>query len=350
MTSAIPPVAGRAFAAVRERLNREPYVRARGQVASAPAWFEERPYSFVFRATIEPGNTAQDRGLFVKVFKEKAADSGIDMRARVLRDHRLTCTVHDFMEQGDGLMAVRPVACYGDLLATVTEEAGGMNLLHYLERHAKVFPRRAAITEMTETMVAVGQWVRRFQEFERGDASMVMTAMADYVDHRLVKLARAGVIGENRRADVLDYLRRLADSIDQNELREVAVHADFAPGNVLVEPGRVVVIDFAMMSRGSRLLDLTRMHFQLDLLLAKPWFSRSAIEAMQDALLAGFDTALSPGQPLFRFLMVRHRINHLATVALKRERFPARLMNARLRHLHVGWLDRQLSSTSTGDR
>jgi hypothetical protein len=196
---------------------------------------------------------------------------------------------------------------------------------------------------MIETLEPVGRWLGRFQALDPGDRHIDPADMVAYIDRRLHRLVDGKVITDVTRGRVLRHLEALGGAIAGEDLREVVVHADFAPGNVMVDRGRVVVIDFAMMSRGARLLDLTRMHFQLELFLAKPWFRRATIEPLQRAVLRGFDPGLSPADPLFRFLMIRHRINHLGTVTLNRAGVPARLVNARLRRMHLQWLAEQVA-------
>jgi hypothetical protein len=77
---------------------------------------------------------------------------------------------------------------------------------------------------------------------------------------------------------------------------------------------------------------------------AKPYFRRPVIRALQKALLRGFDPNLAEDEPLFRLLLLRHHVNHLATLSLRRERFPARAYNAYLRRMHRRWIDCELSS------
>jgi hypothetical protein len=341
--SRIPAPAARAFAAVRDRLNATERVRSRGRMPAVPAAFEERPYSYVFRATVDGPHGPAGRALFVKIFKEKAPAASIDMAARVRRDHDTTLKVHDFLGADAPFGAVRPVECYDDLLATVTEEIAGENLLHYLEREMPRWGRRAPEAEMLSTFARVGRWLRAFQAFDAGTTPVDAPEMIDYVDHRLKRLTAGGVLTEVVRNRILERLAALVGAVAPDDLREVVVHADFAPGNVMVDRERVVVIDFAMMGRGTRLLDLTRMHFQLDLLCAKPWFRQRTVAALQAALVGGFDSQLSPRHPLFQFLLWRHRINHLGTVTLHRGGLRTRLVNAPIRRMHLRWLDDQLS-------
>jgi len=133
--------------------------------------------------------------------------------------------------------------------------------------------------------------------------------------------------------------------LEDPDLREVAIHADLAPTNMLVCGTRIVVLDFAMAARGSYLHDISRLFLQLDVLRAKPRYRPHVIDALQAALLRGLDPALTAGHPLFRYLLMLHRINHLGTLALRRERFPASVLSARVGRLHRQWIERELAAS-----
>jgi hypothetical protein len=109
-----------------------------------------------------------------------------------------------------------------------------------------------------------------------------------------------------------------------------------------VSGDRIVVLDFAMTSRGTRLHDLTRLYLQTDLLGAKPQFRRQVLDSALLALLDGYEPGLTTADPLFRLLSLLHRVNHLGTLTLNRARFPASLYNRRLRSIHGRWIAREL--------
>jgi hypothetical protein len=125
------------------------------------------------------------------------------------------------------------------------------------------------------------------------------------------------------------------------------IDADLAPGNILIAGSRVVVLDFAMVQRGTRLHDISRLWVQLDTLRAKPQFRARTVRQLQRALLAGFDEGLSAERPLFRYLVMLHRINHFTTLSLAREHLLARALSRRVRHLHAAWIERELGRVAT---
>ena len=308
--------------------------------------YQERPFSYVLRVRVRRSRAdASGPHLFIKVFKDKALDGGRQMRSRVAQDFVTTRTIHEFMSRWDDLGTVRPVACYDDLLALVTEETEGRTLLHYVEAEGRWFPSREALGNLTSTMDTVGRWLRAFHGFDDRRSQVAVADLRRYVDLRLERLVASGqIISAVDRQRVLDHLDALGLDIPPADLREVVIHADMAPANILVSGRRVVVLDFAMASRGSYLHDISRLFLQLDLLRAKPQFRPRVVEALQTALLRGLDPSLTPVHPLFRFLSMLHRINHLGTLSLGKERFPASLFSSRVRYLHRQWIESELES------
>ena len=345
MIAGTPPEALRqAFDPALERLRADaathfgaPGVRLR------PVGYEERPFSLLLRVAVVPDDADRPAGhAFVKIFKPKDPAHGVDLKARVTGDFATTRAIHDFLAQWDEVGAVRPIACYDDLLVVVTEEAVGDTLLHRLTSRAAWFPRAGCLDDLTGTMTAVGHWLKRFHGFDARDARISLPALIDYVDVRLHRLVDAQVIDGAYRRHILDHLTWLGTEVAPGDLREVAIHADMAPGNVLVSASRIVVLDFAMAGRGSYLHDVSRLYLQLDVLRAKPQFRARVVTALQAALLRGLDPALTPEHPLFRCLLMLHRVNHLGTLSLARERFPASVLSARVRQIHRAWIDHEL--------
>jgi hypothetical protein len=345
MTPGAPPASFlQPFAPVLDRLGRESAsCFGAHPVTLEPVGHEERPFSYLLRVAVnQPGSTVPASHAFVKISKKKAASAGIDIEGRVARDFETTRAVYDFMSQWPDSGVIRPLACYQDLRAIVTEETPGDTLLQRLQERAAWFPSPAAVASLERTMADIGLWLRRFQGFRHAEAQVATEGLREYVDVRLRRLASHAVITTQYRQRILDHLDALAAAIRAEDLREVAVHADFAPGNVLLAERGVVVLDLAMTSRGTFLHDIARLHLQLEMLAAKPQFRQPVIAALQSAALRGLGTGVTPAHPLFRYLLLMHRINNLGTIALRPERFPGRLLSARVARRHRRHIEEEL--------
>ena len=312
-------------------------------VALTPLRYEDRPYSYLLRVRATSARSRAERLFFVKMYKSNPEDGGVEkMRCRVARDYDATRRLADAMAHHTDLGVVRPVACYLDHLTIVTEEAPGHTLTAYLESRAQWFPSARSVRQLEETLSHVGRWLRAFQAIDPVTGPIRLADLQEYVDVRLKRLVSHGVYTDSQRQAVLDHLSGLAPEVSPGDLREVLIHADLAPGNVLVSEGCVTVIDLAMVQRGSALHDLSRLHLQLDVLRAKPQFRPALIARLQKALLRGFDDTLTAERPLFRYLGMLHRINHFSTLSLKPERFPGTILSRRVRRVHRAWIEAEL--------
>ena len=311
-----------------------------------PVAFEERPYSYLLRVKVStPVAGQEDSHIFIKIFKPKPHDGGVEkMRVRVAHDFATTRRIYEAMSGWPDLSAIRPIVCYINELAIVTEEAQGTTLLAHLQAHAAWFPAAETVRALEGTMAQVGRWVRAFQSIDPAPQRVPVGTLLEYVDVRLKRMVDRGVFTARDRQRVLDHLDALGSEIAPTDLQEVIAHADLAPGNILISGRRVVVLDFAMANRASTLHDISRLFLQLDLLRAKPQFRPPVVRALQRALLQGFDLSLTADRPLFRFLLMLHRVNHLGTLTMGHERFPASAFSSHIRRLHRRWIDRELSA------
>jgi hypothetical protein len=333
------------FVPVLERLRAgAPVLFGTADVDLVPTRVETRDHSALLRVAVRhPGAHRPATHLFVKRFSIRPLHDAAQMAARIVHDFETTSRIHQAMSAWPDLGAVRAVVCYPELLAMVTEEATGDTLGAFLRARARWFPAAGRLEATAEVLATVGRWVRVFQAMDDEPGEMSLDGLRDYVDIRLRRLVDQPLarFGEADRSQVLGYIDVMAGRVARGDRVETIVHADLAPGNVLVSGQRVVVLDFAMAKRGSLWQDVSRLYVQLDLMRAKPQFRPHVIGRLQQALLRGFDPGLTDDRPLFRLLLLRHHVNHLTTLSVRPEPFPASLYSAHIRRVHRRWIGRE---------
>jgi hypothetical protein len=304
-----------------------------------PLALTERPFSHVLRV-----RTWCDGRPLIHFFKRfkllgPGADQAILMRERVAGEFSTTSRIHGLMRQCPGAGTIKPVAYFPDELVIVTEEAAGQTLTEVLES-AAWRPQPEVVKSLEQTMERVGAWIRSFQEVTPVEGRFSLRGMRDYLDARLMKLVRnsARFDAANRRA-VLAAFDQISARVAEPALDLVSIHADLAPGNILIDGGNVTVLDFARSSVGGRCHDVSRMYTQLTFLCAKPKFTRRVISRLQQALLRGFDPALLHEEPLFQIFCLQHTITHYTRLTLNRASLPRRIYHWHVRRQHRRWLD-----------
>jgi hypothetical protein len=306
-----------------------------------------RPWSDVLKFRVELRDSSFDAFLKIRKLRQNVAP-GVDTS----RDDRLTTefanTLRVFQAFANDrrFSTVRPIACFPEHRAIVTAGAAGRTLSELIERRARWMPDSAALDELTSLMSASAEWVLAFQNIGPVAVEPFSVAeLTEYVDirlHKLVNSSRARFADADRRA-VLAYMTALGAEVPREHLVKVAVHGDFAPGNVLADGGRVAALDFFRSTQGSKYQDLARMFTQLDLLKAKPQYRPAVIDRLQLAMLRRYDPALRPDDPLFELLVLMHTINHFAGLAVRPAPMLSRIYNRYLRHRHRRWLQARLA-------
>jgi hypothetical protein len=318
-----------------------------GVVGVTPMSYDDRPFSHLARASVTYADDRPATAIYLKIFKAGGPDRIAKMRARTAHEFETTARTFAHLSGRSGLGVVRPVSCYPQHLAIVTEETPGATLLARLERDAAGFPSEETLGRLDVILSRTGQWLRAFQSMPMQPGA-TSEGLADYIDvrlRRLVNLPAAKVTADDRSA-ILEHVNRLDASV-RNDCR-VAVHADFAPGNVLVAGDRVVVLDFAMAATGDPLLDIARLYMQVDLLRLKPQFRARTIRRALSNLLRGYDPTLDSATPAFRLQLLRHHVNHLNTLAAGTARFPSSAYNAYVRRFHRRWMAEEVATGARG--
>jgi hypothetical protein len=319
------------------------------RVDFVPDVWREHPYSFVLRLGVRRTTSAEPETshVYVKITKPSALGGDAPkLRARAAHDFNITRRVYEHTQHDREAGAVRPVACYPDHLAIITEEVLGPTLLQHLETRARWFPSPSSLDQLRTTLAKVGRWIRVFQQAVPTEGHETIEALVAYVDDRLRRLEttpEARFTASDRRA-VVEHLIRLGSGISREELRTTTIHGDLAIGNIIVAGARIVVLDFAMAARGTRVHDLTRLFSQLELLCIKPPFRTRVIRTLQQALVYGFDPTITVHDPLFRFSLLLHRVNHLTTLSVRRPAFAESVYNGLVKREHRRWLSAEVDA------
>jgi Ser/Thr protein kinase RdoA (MazF antagonist) len=295
-----------------------------------------RPFSRVYKLRLN--GESRFPNVFVKIARPRldTPEEFEFMSRRVAKDFQTTRSVHEAMSGCEGLNVVRAIACFPEHLALLTEAAPGDTLGAYVEREARWWGpgKKRAVFEVARR---AGEWIRAFQK-TGGGRQIQAEEIRDYIDLRLRRLTAAprAHFSESDRRDVLAALarQRIADA----DLTSVAVHADLALSNILVDRGRITVLDLAMAGGGTRFHDLTHLYMQMALLAMKPSFRPATVAALQRGLVRGYDAGLSPDEPLFRVMYLQHRVCHLVAVVESRRNLVQRLYDERIVRSHRKWI------------
>ena len=313
-------------------------------VGVAPVRALDRPFSTILeiRVKVQAGTD----NAFVKILKPRAnTEAEIEsMRQNVVKDFEMTSRVHQGLSRYPGLTAVRPIACFPEDLAIVTEQAVGKTLAELLTQAAG-WPNPHARQRLVRTVRQAGTWIRAAQAALPQDREIAIDTVKTYFDRRLtdmeargpMRLTRAGRVALERHRDRLIELA-LMDQGTHIGFPAVWIHADFCPENVIVRDGRMTVLDFTMAKAGTIYHDVSHLYLWIESMTAKPWFRRRITALLQAELLDAFEPGLTPDRPLFALTLLQHVLCHLVEIQSGGRSRIARLYAARLHARHRQWL------------
>jgi hypothetical protein len=323
LTEGFIPTEG--FGPILERLMRDSdrYFGA-STIAIEPLARFQRRRSELLKVRIRAGSGAIYA--FVKRYRLESTDPAerIFVTARVETDFAVTQRIHRLVAGRDGLHSVRPIACFPDELAVITEEAPGELLGRVLKRSAWLSGGRT-LDNLCIALERVGHWLKAVQAMDGPPGRFSLDGMRAYLDIRLMRLREVRAMSAEERQVILDYFDEQRGHVAAADLVEVPIHGDLCPGNVLVSGSEITVLDLAMTRPGSMYTDLTHMYTHIESDRTKRWVSQQKVERLLQATLRGFDGSLSPSRPLFALNVLQHLICKVAKLATRppKSRFDA---------------------------
>lgn len=268
------------------------------------------------------------------------------IRARLLADRDNSMRVAELLAGAGNVRAVRPVTCYPEIPALVTEVFPGENLSDLLARRGAGRPSLNELHGLEAAFYAAGTWARAFQERTAVPAGRFsLEAMRSYVDIRLRRLEEAPAAkldSETRRHILRQFDRALRDAPEAS-LQVAAIHGDFALSNILWDGAHIAVVDFSTMALGSVFHDLTRVHHQLELFLRKPTHASRTIEAVRHAFWQGCGRSPDETNPVITLHLLQHVVSHWLGHLEERRGPVANIYAAWVRHHHKREVFRLLS-------
>jgi len=310
------------------------------RVTIEPLEHMERPFSAILQIGVSRRPDAPRA--FVKILKPAAdtPENIASMREEVRNDFEVTGRVYAGLTDRDGLSAVRPIACFPEDLAIVTEQLGGSTLAAVLRTRAAGRPRARTIEELHRVVDRVGSWLRAFQAIAPIDQRVSLEIWRSYLDVRLAKLDGNGPtrLTSDEQRLLQRYFDGQAREVSDAQLGAVWIHADLCPENVVVLSDRVAVLDFTTVKSGPIYHDIAHLYMQIDLLRAKPWFNRRIVRSLQQRLLDAFEPGLAPSRPLFALLLLLHVVCHLVALQNPPRGLLTRPYAGYVARRHVRWL------------
>lgn len=236
------------------------------------------------------------------------------IRSRAQREVQILRRIADGDLFRGRLGVVRIVDANPEAASISTREIEGVSLGKFIDAGKDVR------TNLMPWFLA-GRWLRQFQSLPLTENVTDIASrrdpdeIVDYCDLRLRSISDYGYnrLSDATRMSLLSRIEQLRDQQTASGRRQVWVHADYSPGNLMWD-GRVLTpIDFAMVRSGDPLGDATYLIHRIEMhRVYRPWL-RIPVASMRRAVLRGLGVPEADGSAAYQMLMIKHHICRLHT-------------------------------------
>lgn len=272
-----------------------------------------RPFSDIIQCEVQLGQSRF--GIYIKFSLVKESVDGEHERIlkNTTREVEVTRKFSDFFLEERAVSVPDVIAFFPDEMAIVTREKEGVPLMSLIAQTGKGKPGVEKMDLLKQTCYLVGNSLKVFQKMPviNTGKDELPSNLISYVDLRLNLLLESGFIQMKERLNVVNYLEKQLEKIDEQALNFCSVHGDFALGNILISADEVVFLDLGMYRQGPLSFDLAYFYQHLDDLITNPFFLGKTITHLQDAFLEGYSENSIRESPLFLSYYVRNVVNQL---------------------------------------
>lgn len=274
------------------------------------------PYSETYQLEIQGKNT--HRRIYLKM--PHASTNGSTLaQDRLAAEFSIMHALHQ-KNAADGSMCfagvAQPVGYYPEHLALATFEVGSQTLRQHYRSAARLMYRASSRKTLMEEVKSAGTWLREFQQHTlQGTGPFDDVRLIEYLEIRLNLLMKMHDLGfSNSFSEKLkNQIRRLSKTIDPRTHENAGRHNDFASHNILVDNGKLWVIDFSMYDTGSTAYDPTYFWLDMEMLKADPTYCSQFLCQLQNKFLARYGK-ISPDSTAFQLARCQYSINRILTL------------------------------------
>lgn len=288
-----------------------------GKLASQPDGFKKlntisRPFSQVLHLQLLHGSVPVEE-VYLKQYH--SSNNSLFNLSGIRQEYEALQFWHNQFREVPGLDVVQPLFLDAENRSIVTLASPGQNLGLFIFRHARMWPSAERMAGMSYACQRAGTWLKRMQRVAQPaqPKPLELEEVRGYINLRMDRILENPHIRFDAymREELNLYIERLWQKTDSNDRRITYAHSDFAPSNILVDAGRLTVLDFTKLDQASPYRDVSRFYHQMDLLRHKPVYRPGIVSRLQQAFLDGYGAPGLAANPMFRIFLLTHTINHL---------------------------------------
>jgi len=309
----LPPDAARACEALV--VGGERHLRDHGPFTARVVDVRRRAHSVIHVISLSNGRRA--RRFYLKRLNTNPSVHDRKLRECVTEYRLLEELTHRFASFAD-LGVIRPIACWPEDLAFLTEEFPGQNVELVLRDDVRRLWSPSALRRAAALCRKAGEWLRHFQSYTVPDVSTFdVDELIAYCDLRISTIldGAEGLLTRPLSQVVMRHVTNLAATFSESERELVGRHNDLRPDNMLTRDERLVVVDFTGFTYGPRLYDYMKFWMRLDYMAFGALPIGRRVEALKAGFAEGYGRAVDLDAPMAQFLRIANILDKMSELA-----------------------------------
>jgi hypothetical protein len=276
-------------------------------IAVRRIWMSRHPYSCVFRVDFSSSN--DPHAIFLKCpDSPEPPVKQLRWAERFKEEFRVLERLWQQFGEAADIGVVRPLNFYPEFSTLATVAAPGMRLRRLLKSSlSRSGTSNSGYGEVQQYLVLAGQWLRQFHNLTAEPEQPIDSdALLEYCEDRLVALQHGTrpSLPPHIARQILSRLERIA--VDSGPVQMAGCHGDFMSHNIMVHEGQMRVLDFTMYEEGPVIYDPCSLWSELEIMKHEARANKDHLAFLQHTFLKAYGPQVSPDQPLFKAIHVRH--------------------------------------------
>ncbi len=229
------------------------------------------------------------------------------IRERNLNEYRGSVEADRIMTSTYPGSTINMVDIYPEGCSILSEDMQGVMFAKLINPTIRVFQNNKEFRDVCQLNYQVGEWLKNLHDSTLSDEDNIRHE--DILEYNMDRLDRLNnvAIFTNSGGDkdkILATIKKLLEQVAPSDFRKCFTHGDFAPFNIVISKGRIIVVDFADQSYNSPFLDLTYYCNSLDEYRNKIYISNKKVNILKENFLRGYKIG-STDHPLFKIYMIQ---------------------------------------------
>ncbi len=259
-------------------------------------------------------------GYSKNVYVKMGRDNSEETREGIRREYDSTAKVFRMFDSSLQFYAPRPIRFIHEKSALILEEVAGIRLDRLILSKLRFHVRPEDINIVRKYCVLCARWLLEFQSgFSDNNNGLIdLVELEERISREMNRICDLKFQLDSTFKDrIKKFTREILDEFEENDLKTVAKHNDFAPWNVIVGDNSIGVLDYTNFKYDSRYYDICYFYESLGTFRERFMIKGENISIVQENILNQFSPGFNEEHKYFLYFRVLYLLQRIRTIIFR---------------------------------